>query len=109
MAEIRDDLNFWDPSGIGQNSVDRDELRQRLEPDLVRILRRSLRSTVSTTLAAWVKQEAGRMAHEAGFPAKEGRESMIYPLAQRLCESMIDLLQKGGPETRLLGDTRLGS
>lgn len=105
MSDTDNPFSSWSINEFGHGAVDQASFRRQVIPNLLVILRRSLRTQARTALAIWVKAEAARLAREAGIAPGEDRDLMVHPIASKLCDALLDLLQRGGPETQLLRDT----
>lgn len=82
------------------------QLRQQLEDEMVRIVRRTLQTGAAiTSLARGILAEARRLAPDYGDQPAERQELLIDRIARRLCTSVLDRLRTGPPRERLARET----
>lgn len=82
------------------------QLRQQLEPQMVRIVSQALRSgTGRTPLARNILAKARQLAPAGGGTQAENRDRLIRRVARELCASVIDRLRGQVPQPRQLQDT----
>jgi hypothetical protein len=75
----------------------RDQMQQRLEPEMTRILRRVLRKTVSGSAqpATGLERRLLAAADRAGWDASNHASEDEDDLASGVCESLLDRLETG--------------
>jgi hypothetical protein len=71
-----------DPAAVAQ-------LRQQLEPDLARIVRRALKGGGMKTVSRLVLAEAGRVVRDPRGQSPGGCEELARQVAGRLCEAVL--------------------
>jgi hypothetical protein len=81
-------------------------LRQRLGPELVRIVGRALHAGgADSPLARRIVARAARLDPDAGRAAPAERDRLVGPVAEALCQSVLDRLRDRPAAARRLAET----
>jgi hypothetical protein len=91
------------------NPVAAAEMRRRLEPELVRMIRHTLQGGGgSPAVRRWIQAEVDRALGEGGRDLAAERERLVGRVARALCQSVIDGLRPHRPGLRLAEETVCG-